>query len=621
MEKRMFRLLTFMLVFLAVCLVPSKQTEAATGSISASVKYVMISSGLGSTTITYSSSGCSTAQVYVNTNNTYDKLMSQNPYGTCNVDWILPEYAYTFRLYADTDRTEQLDSVTVIGIASNSGTVAARESEVIIPSGSTTGSAEITYGVNGYSTGQVYVQVNDGGEALMSQYPSATCNPEWIQDGYKYTFNLYAGTDHTMLLDSVTLHGRKYEYRVGSNYNATGTDFTMSSFLRDYHVTSVRNTVLSQLQGMANSGATHLRMGLWPVSIDPSNHTETWRLHFPMNTQELTNLRTYAQDVADIVACDGRRLFLDMEFCWIWASDYTVGTPTTTMGMENLSPTTYINYVTTIYQDVVDAVYDIYRPDGKKVIGSICFDNETMSHKDNTLWFYGDYDDGHSGLYEGFVNYCQNHDITPGLEPIVGSFNNLDTIVMNPNYTDVSHPILNGHGGMYWPYRTLKLFQDNDIYIPARINFSMYPAKGSYTYSQVLNKVFDDADAVLPSLGVRKYYRLTETYYLNDSSEREELGAAICEERLRRNRVTGVQFWNTPYNSGWPLPSAYPFDFSDYLPIVYVNETYGLTISSTTGGSVTTPGEGTFPYNCGANVSLVAVPATCYRFVNWTGDV
>jgi uncharacterized repeat protein (TIGR02543 family) len=46
-----------------------------------------------------------------------------------------------------------------------------------------------------------------------------------------------------------------------------------------------------------------------------------------------------------------------------------------------------------------------------------------------------------------------------------------------------------------------------------------------------------------------------------------------------------------------------------------------LTISSTTGGSVATPGEGAFIYNVGTEVNLVATADTGYRFVNWTGDV
>jgi len=48
---------------------------------------------------------------------------------------------------------------------------------------------------------------------------------------------------------------------------------------------------------------------------------------------------------------------------------------------------------------------------------------------------------------------------------------------------------------------------------------------------------------------------------------------------------------------------------------------YDLTISSTAGGSVTTPGTGTYNYDAGTVVNLVATPAAGYRFVNWTGDV
>ena len=50
-------------------------------------------------------------------------------------------------------------------------------------------------------------------------------------------------------------------------------------------------------------------------------------------------------------------------------------------------------------------------------------------------------------------------------------------------------------------------------------------------------------------------------------------------------------------------------------------EQFGLIISSTAGGSVTTPGEGTFTRDPGTVVSLVATPATGYQFVNWTGNV
>ncbi|MFO7996434.1 MAG: leucine-rich repeat domain-containing protein [Dehalococcoidia bacterium] len=47
---------------------------------------------------------------------------------------------------------------------------------------------------------------------------------------------------------------------------------------------------------------------------------------------------------------------------------------------------------------------------------------------------------------------------------------------------------------------------------------------------------------------------------------------------------------------------------------------HDLTISSTSGGLVTAPGEGTFTYETGVMVDLVAVADECYEFVNWTGD-
>ena len=48
---------------------------------------------------------------------------------------------------------------------------------------------------------------------------------------------------------------------------------------------------------------------------------------------------------------------------------------------------------------------------------------------------------------------------------------------------------------------------------------------------------------------------------------------------------------------------------------------YDLTISSTEGGSVTTPGKGTFNYTADEVVDLVAEADAGYRFVKWTGDV
>jgi hypothetical protein len=50
-------------------------------------------------------------------------------------------------------------------------------------------------------------------------------------------------------------------------------------------------------------------------------------------------------------------------------------------------------------------------------------------------------------------------------------------------------------------------------------------------------------------------------------------------------------------------------------------ESYTLTVASTAGGSVTTPGEGTFTCYEDTTVPLVAEADVGYRFVRWTGDV
>jgi len=53
------------------------------------------------------------------------------------------------------------------------------------------------------------------------------------------------------------------------------------------------------------------------------------------------------------------------------------------------------------------------------------------------------------------------------------------------------------------------------------------------------------------------------------------------------------------------------------IPIIH----YDLTISSTEGGAVTKPGEGTFTYEADEAVNLEATPDDGYQFDGWTGDV
>ena len=52
-----------------------------------------------------------------------------------------------------------------------------------------------------------------------------------------------------------------------------------------------------------------------------------------------------------------------------------------------------------------------------------------------------------------------------------------------------------------------------------------------------------------------------------------------------------------------------------------VNRAFTLTVSSAVGGSVTAPGQGSFSYEAGTVVDLVAEAQAGYDFVEWTGDV
>lgn len=68
----------------------------------------------------------------------------------------------------------------------------------------------------------------------------------------------------------------------------------------------------------------------------------------------------------------------------------------------------------------------------------------------------------------------------------------------------------------------------------------------------------------------------------------------------------------------------YSFDYGTHsyapkLAITYIRPAI-LTTSSTIGGSVTTPGQGTFNCKRGTAVNLTATPTANYHFVNWTGS-
>jgi hypothetical protein len=103
-------------------------------------------------------------------------------------------------------------------------------------------------------------------------------------------------------------------------------------------------------------------------------------------------------------------------------------------------------------------------------------------------------------------------------------------------------------------------------------------------------------------------------HYTDGISTLSSSGTANCRI-LSARRVLATESEN-------PLPFTIPISEEWVAFTIAVRPaTYDLTVSSTAGGSVTTPGEGVFAYDGGTVVDLVATPDAGYRFVRWTGDV
>ena len=83
-------------------------------------------------------------------------------------------------------------------------------------------------------------------------------------------------------------------------------------------------------------------------------------------------------------------------------------------------------------------------------------------------------------------------------------------------------------------------------------------------------------------------------------------------------KVNGVVGGEHEYVDPWETPIV-ELDLSAAGPVA--TYTHDLTISSTEGGSVTEPGEGTFTYDADETVSLEASSDDGYQFDGWTGDV
>lgn len=347
-------------------------------------------------------------------------------------------------------------------------------------------------------------------------------------------------------------------YDVGADYHAYGSDFLHTAFITIYDQASVRQIVRTQLQGMADRGATVISTRIWFVT-EPgtSNFGETWRATFPMTNQEMANLRTYAQDVAVIQGSGGNRLRLDLCLLWLGAADYTMGTPSTGLGFTPISGAVFTSRLQTTTDQVLAAVKGVNRPDGVPIVDIIYLNGEVMvGAKANEGWFMTTH-------YPRFVSVVKQAGFTPAVYFIVAD---TEADVLQNNYVDAQYPILNNHRSMFWVYRTMKFMYDQGLPLPARMDFSYYVPAINATYPQLLTRVLDDADATLPTLGVAQSYAAAETFYFSDSVQLLQFGQSFAAEAATTARLKSVTFWTTPDGGGSGVNIAYPFAFEDFLP-------------------------------------------------------
>jgi hypothetical protein len=530
--------------------------HAATGTISSNASTLVVPSGQAATTVvSWSTSGASKAQVWVSTDDMGDTLFAEGATGSKSAS-ILPGRAYKFTLFDGTAHTIPLANALALGVAPSGGTITSTPFVVRAPYGGT-GTAALKWATQGFSTSEVWLSTDGGPEQLFARAVSGSQSAPWIQPGHDYRFNVYAGTSHSQMLDSVRVYG-DLSYEVGVNYHATGSDFYTSAFLTRYHLAGVRSTVRSQLQNLANRGASVIKHSIWMVT-SPGNpdYGEVWRSHFPISSQETANLRTFAQDVANTRAQDGRRLKLDLTLLWLGVADFQRGTPSTGLGYENLSAAEFTSRTNQTVSSVVNAVKDVLRPDQRRVVETIYFNGEVMvGVRPNEKWFLTTH-------YPGFHQLVRNAGMQPSLYFFALSS---EADVLKNSFVDSAYPVLNGHRSMYWIYRSLLFMRNSGLPLPQRIDFSCYPQRSSASYSTLVKRIFDDADATLSTLGLARRYSAAETYYPTSNTDREALGSAFGAQRLVNNRLESTVFWTTPDGGGTGINAAYPLEVEDYWP-------------------------------------------------------
>lgn len=361
-------------------------------------------------------------------------------------------------------------------------------------------------------------------------------------------------------------------YQVGVTYHATSTNFVGDAFVLRYHEPAVRATVQSQLQTMANQGVHRVSTRLWMIRETANQGIdEAWRLAFPLSQQELANLQQYATDVANTSAPGKPRMRLDLIILWSsGAADYTKRTATT-VGGANLPTAAFVARGHAAYRTVIDAVKTInISGTSTRVVETVYLEGELMCGEglDHGNWFVNTF-------YTSFVAYANAAGITPSVYFITNPpyEQALRNSVMRSLTTDWYYPEVNSHISMYYFYRCARYLKDNNLFIPPRLDASVYPGVMSNAgFIPLVDRVLDDADALFTPLGINTDYGFAETFYFDQSARRSALGTALKlnASNRRGTRLKRVWLWTGPYgyNEGYYEGGhvAIPASVSEYLP-------------------------------------------------------
>jgi len=178
---------------------------------------------MGTTTIAWNTGQPQTGQVFVSESGGSETLFASGATGSQDAPWIKPDHRYEFRLYAGSNRDQLLTAVTVgnppagaaatpapnptTGAAATTApnpTVATdltAEPNPVPADDEELGTTSITWSGGGY----IYVTQDDGPEQLFASGIRGTEQANWICRGSTYVFRLYASSQRTEPLKTLTV--------------------------------------------------------------------------------------------------------------------------------------------------------------------------------------------------------------------------------------------------------------------------------------------------------------------------------------------------------------------------------------------------------------------------------